>query len=45
MMASCIFSIFIPVFSVTGSFRNHFNCWFAAQKIFIIIINAENSCA
>ncbi len=33
-----IFSIITPVFSVTWSFTNHSNIWFAAQEYIIIIL-------
>ncbi len=43
---SWIFSFLTPVFSVTWSFRNHSNILICCSiKVFIIIINVENSCA
>ncbi len=44
-MRSCIFSIITPVFSVTWSSEIILIYWLAAQETFLIIINAENSCA
>ncbi len=42
-MQSCIFSIITPVFGVTWSSEIIIIYWFAAQKLFLSIINVENS--
>ncbi len=44
-MLSWIFIIITPVFSVTWSSEIILIYWFAAQELFLYIINVENSCA
>ncbi len=43
-MQSRIFFIITPAFSVTWSFRNHYNL-FDSQETFLIIINVEKNFA